>query len=89
MLGACASQVARTRRPTSTGRPVRPRSASCVIRVLRCGQPPACFHSCVGRIRYIGLVLYDADLIEETAPQDARLVAGAAYGSSWIRSIRP
>ena len=36
------------------------------------GQPPACFHSCVGRIRYIGLVLYDADLIEETAkaPQD-------------------
>jgi len=39
---------------------------------LESGQPPACFHSCVGRIRYIGLVLYDADLIEETAkaPQD-------------------
>ena len=28
---------------------------------LESGQPPACFHSCVGRIRYIGLVLYDAE----------------------------
>src|SRR5262249_18579261 len=26
---------------------------------LESGQPPACFHSCVGRIRYIGLLLYD------------------------------
>src|SRR5207245_37909 len=25
---------------------------------LESGQPPACFHSCVGRIRYIGLLLY-------------------------------
>ncbi len=31
------------------------------------GQAPACFHSCVGRIRYSGVLLYDADLIEETA----------------------
>jgi nitrate reductase beta subunit len=39
---------------------------------LESGQPPACFHSCVGRIRYIGLLLYDADAIEEAAkaPQD-------------------
>src|SRR5574337_1940259 len=34
---------------------------------LESGQPPACFHSCVGRIRYIGLVLYDADRIEQAA----------------------
>jgi len=34
---------------------------------LESGQPPACFHSCVGRIRYIGLVLYDADMIQEAA----------------------
>ncbi len=34
---------------------------------LESGLPPACFHSCVGRIRYIGLVLYDADRIEEVA----------------------
>ncbi len=31
------------------------------------GEAPACFHSCVGRIRYLGVLLYDADLIEETA----------------------
>ncbi|MER3398631.1 MAG: nitrate reductase subunit beta [Chloroflexota bacterium] len=34
---------------------------------LETGQPPACFHACVGRIRYLGLVLYDADRIEEAA----------------------
>jgi nitrate reductase / nitrite oxidoreductase, beta subunit len=34
---------------------------------LESGQPPACFHSCVGRIRYLGVVLYDADKIEATA----------------------
>ncbi len=30
-------------------------------------QVPACSHSCVGRIRYIGILLYDADRIEATA----------------------
>ena len=34
---------------------------------LETGQAPACFHSCVGRIRYLGMVLYDADRLEETA----------------------
>ncbi|MFQ5498846.1 MAG: 4Fe-4S dicluster domain-containing protein, partial [Candidatus Zixiibacteriota bacterium] len=36
------------------------------------GQAPACFHSCVGRIRYLGVLLYDADRIEEVAnlPQE-------------------
>ena len=44
---------------------------------LESGQPPACFHSCVGRIRYIGLLLYDADAIEEAAkaPQDSLVQA--------------
>lgn len=32
---------------------------------LETGQAPACFHSCVGRIRYLGALLYDADRIEE------------------------
>jgi len=42
---------------------------------LESGQPPACFHSCVGRIRYIGMILYDADRIEEAAKaSDAELV---------------
>lgn len=32
---------------------------------LESGQAPACFHSCVGRIRYLGVLLYDADRINE------------------------
>jgi nitrate reductase beta subunit len=34
---------------------------------LESGQAPACFHSCVGRIRYLGNVLYDADAIQRAA----------------------
>jgi nitrate reductase beta subunit len=34
---------------------------------LETQQAPACMHSCVGRIRYLGMLLYDADRIEETA----------------------
>ncbi|HEX9795255.1 MAG TPA: nitrate reductase subunit beta [Planctomycetota bacterium] len=44
---------------------------------LESGQAPACFHSCVGRIRYLGNVLYDADRIEEVAGlPDDELVEG-------------
>ena len=43
---------------------------------LESGQPPACFHSCVGRIRYLGVLLYDADQIEKVAASaDVDLVA--------------
>ena len=42
---------------------------------LETGQAPACFHSCVGRIRYLGVLLYDADRIEEAlAASDEDLV---------------
>jgi len=34
---------------------------------LESGQAPACMHSCVGRIRYLGVMLYDADRIEAVA----------------------
>jgi nitrate reductase / nitrite oxidoreductase, beta subunit len=39
---------------------------------LETGQPPACFHACVGRIRYMGVLLYDASRIREVAhvPED-------------------
>lgn len=30
---------------------------------LETGQAPACFHSCVGRIRYLGVLLYDAERV--------------------------
>jgi len=38
---------------------------------LETGQAPACMHSCVGRIRYLGMVLCDADRIEEVAKRPA------------------
>jgi len=34
---------------------------------LETGQAPACAHSCVGRIRYVGVLLYDADKIPTAA----------------------
>jgi nitrate reductase beta subunit len=42
---------------------------------LEAGEAPACFHSCVGRIRYLGNVLYDADKMVECATKsDLELV---------------
>ncbi|MBK9282980.1 MAG: nitrate reductase subunit beta [Sphingobacteriaceae bacterium] len=45
------------------------KSEKCVLCYprLESGQAPACFHSCVGRIRYLGVLLYDADKIEAVA----------------------
>jgi nitrate reductase beta subunit len=44
---------------------------------LETGQAPACFHSCVGRIRYLGVLLYDASRIEEVANlPDDQLIEG-------------
>jgi nitrate reductase beta subunit len=34
---------------------------------LETQQAPACMHSCPGRIRYLGVLLYDADRIESAA----------------------
>ena len=45
------------------------KSEKCILCFPRMetGQAPACAHSCVGRIRYMGVLLYDADKIEEAA----------------------
>lgn len=47
---------------------------------LETGQAPACFHVCVGRIRYLGVLLYDADRIEEAgrAPDEELVSAQLA-----------
>ena len=34
---------------------------------IEAGQPTVCSESCVGRIRYLGVMLYDANRIEEAA----------------------
>jgi nitrate reductase / nitrite oxidoreductase, beta subunit len=48
------------------------KSEKCVLCYprLESGQAPACFHSCVGRIRYLGVLLYDADRIQAIASCD-------------------
>jgi nitrate reductase beta subunit len=48
------------------------KSEKCVLCYprLESGQAPACMHSCVGRIRYLGVMLYDADKIQEVASCD-------------------
>jgi nitrate reductase beta subunit len=55
------------------------KSEKCILCFPRMevGESPACAHSCVGRIRYMGVLLYDADMIESAAsvPDDQLLAA--------------
>jgi len=39
---------------------------------LENGEPTVCSETCVGRIRYLGVMLYDADKIEEAASADEK-----------------
>jgi nitrate reductase beta subunit len=50
------------------------KSEKCILCYPRieAGYAPACMHSCVGRIRYLGIVLYDADQIHDAASDDDR-----------------
>jgi len=53
------------------------KSEKCILCFPRMetGQAPACAHSCVGRIRYMGVLLYDADRIPSAAAvSDDKLV---------------
>jgi nitrate reductase beta subunit len=45
------------------------KSEKCILCYPRieAGLAPACMHSCVGRIRYLGVLLYDADKIHDAA----------------------
>ena len=48
------------------------KSEKCILCYPRieAGHAPACMHSCVGRIRYLGVLLYDADRLLEVATVD-------------------
>jgi nitrate reductase beta subunit len=53
------------------------KSEKCILCYPRLenGEAPACFHTCVGRIRYLGVMLYDADRIPWAAARpDEELV---------------
>jgi nitrate reductase beta subunit len=56
---------------------------------LETGQAPACFHSCVGRIRYLGILLYDAERIEEIAKNPDRYREKTIRVSGTVRSADP
>jgi nitrate reductase beta subunit len=46
---------------------------------LETGQAPACAHSCVGRIRYMGVLLYDAERIPSAAAVPDDRVLGSLF----------
>ncbi len=48
------------------------KSEKCILCYPRieAGHAPACMHSCVGRIRYLGVLLYDADRLPDVASVD-------------------
>lgn len=50
------------------------KSEKCILCFPRVetGQAPACMHTCVGRIRYLGVMLYDADKIYDVANCDEK-----------------
>ncbi|MCE7862948.1 MAG: nitrate reductase subunit beta [Bacteroidetes bacterium CHB5] len=52
------------------------KSEKCILCYPRieAGYAPACMHSCVGRIRYLGMVLYDADEIHDAANADENML---------------
>jgi len=58
------------------------KSEKCVLCYprLEVGEAPACFHSCVGRIRYIGVMLYDADKIKDVASCDEDMLVDNHLG---------
>ncbi|SHJ95211.1 respiratory nitrate reductase beta subunit [Malonomonas rubra DSM 5091] len=55
------------------------KSEKCILCYPRqeAGEAPGCFHSCVGRIRYLGVLLYDADRIEAVAKLEDKELAAA------------
>ena len=59
------------------------KSEKCVLCFprLETGQPPACFHSCVGRIRYMGVMLYDAYRIPDAMKVPDRALVESQRGA--------
>ncbi|MFZ5609093.1 MAG: nitrate reductase subunit beta [Pseudomonadota bacterium] len=47
---------------------------------IEAGQPTVCSETCVGRIRYLGVLLYDADRIAEAAAADEKALYEAQLG---------
>jgi nitrate reductase beta subunit len=63
------------------------KSEKCILCYPRieAGHAPACMHSCVGRIRYLGVLLYDADRL----PDVASVMKPNSLINKWICSWIP
>lgn len=66
MAGVCASPDARTKIYFNWKSGKSEKCIFCYPRI-EAGQPTICSETCVGRIRYLGVLLYDADAIERAA----------------------
>ncbi len=66
MAGVCALAVAHTKNLLQLESGKSEKCIFCYPRI-ESGQPTVCSETCVGRIRYLGVLLYDADRIEEAA----------------------
>ena len=56
---------------------------------IEAGQPTVCSETCVGRIRYLGVMLYDADRIEEAASDPERAGSLRSSARHLPQSARP
>ncbi len=64
--GVCVSAAARTKIYFNWKSGKSEKCIFCYPRI-ESGQPTVCSETCVGRIRYLGVLLYDADRIEDAA----------------------
>ncbi|MBP1520912.1 hypothetical protein IVU49_15480 [Salmonella enterica subsp. enterica serovar Worthington] len=56
---------------------------------IEAGQPTVCSETCVGRIRYLGVLLYDADAIESAAStENEKICTSVNWTCSSIQTIR-
>lgn len=67
MAGVCALAVVRTKKIYFNWKSGKSEKCIFCYPRIESGQPTVCSETCVGRIRYLGVLLYDADRIEEAA----------------------
>ncbi len=67
MAGGCASAAARTRKIYFNWKSGKSEKCIFCYPRIEAGMPTVCAETCVGRIRYLGVLLYDADRISEVA----------------------
>jgi nitrate reductase beta subunit len=88
MAHVCES-VAPTKKSTTTGKSGKAEKCIFCYPRIEAGQPTVCSETCVGRIRYLGVLLYDADKIEQAAAsaEHDKDLYQAQLDIFWIQTI--